>query len=190
MRRIGCVVSNLGVMQVELVESSAFHEALKKPFSLRRAVSCLLCSRTLRAIGATTVLLASILLLGHLVLAHVSLQGDHGHDSQHTTELSQSKALKPTAVMECHNQVRTSSAPVAFFDAFQVNGHEATLDHNACEGIELDADCCGVSCHAAIGNRGIRSPTGCLPSLALEAARTTILDGRSQGPLERPPRVT
>ena len=125
---------------------------------------------------------ASTLLLAGAALAHVPAQRDSEHPAQHASQ-SLSEPVEAMALQEC-----IPTAAVVFSVA--AHAADARLPLSESDGIEFDCDCCGVACHAALGDIGRPSAARRLPASVAALTGSPFLHGRSQGPPERPPRLT
>lgn len=125
---------------------------------------------------------ASTLLLAGAALAHVPAQRDSEHPAQHASQ-SLSEPVEAMALQEC-----IPTAAVVFSVA--AHAADARLPLSEPDGIEFDCDCCGVACHAALGDIGRPSAARRLPASVAALTGSPFLHGRSQGPPERPPRLT
>lgn len=121
---------------------------------------------------------ASMLVFTGAALAHVPVHWDDERPaSQSLFERVEAMALK-----EC-----IPTAAVVFSVA--AHAADAQLPLSEPDGIEFDCDCCGVACHAALGNVGRPGAARHLPARVAVLAGSPFLHGRSQGPPERPPRL-
>lgn len=129
------------------------------------------------------VLAVAMLLFASGALAYAPIEHEAGRASQHDIgHLSRMNTSEVPTPAELHRAVATDWSAVA---RWSPSGAEElrTASHD----VDPDDDCCGVSCHAAVGN-WINDGRG----RGLFAASAPIelpgLDGKSQDPPERPPR--
>lgn len=125
---------------------------------------------------------ASILMFAGAALAHVPVQRDDERPAQYASQWL-SEPVEAMAPQECFSTATGVFAVVA-------HAADAPLPLSEPDGIEFDCDCCGVACHAALGDVGRPSATRRLPASVAALTGSPFLHGRSQGPPERPPRLT
>lgn len=155
------------------------------------------CCRVAAMVGKLAIVMAGSLLVASMsmfmfasaALAHAPIQPEGRHPSHQVVARSpQSEAINPAAPPGC---VRSAVivVPVAGLVAdSRLSDQHSTPGQNGSDDIGFDADCCGVACHAALGNVGRISGARRPPVSAVVPAGTSSLHGRSQGPPERPPR--
>lgn len=125
---------------------------------------------------------ASMLMFVTAALAHVPVQRDSEHPARYASE-SLSEPVEAMAPQEC---ISTATVVVSVV----VHAADARFPLSEPDGIEFDCDCCGVACHAALGDIGRPSAARRLPASVAALTGSPFLHGRSQGPPERPPRLT
>lgn len=124
---------------------------------------------------------ASMLMFAGAALAHVPVQrGDERPAHYASQSLSE-----PVEAMALQEGIPTAAV------VFSVAAHaaDAPLPLSEPDSIEFDCDCCSVTCHAAPGNVGRPSAARRLPASVAVLTGSPFLQGRSQGPPERPPRL-
>jgi hypothetical protein len=139
----------------------------------------------LRACGALFVASMIMLLSANAVLAHT--RGGEAQDEHRLAQFRQFGRFVTTTVTECTVKIVISDAAASI--RLRPTEVRATPIGDDSDDLECD-DCCGVACHAAvpIASNGI---VGLAPPLSmLTPGGPPALMGRSQGPPERPPRVS
>jgi hypothetical protein len=142
------------------------------------------CMAGTRATGVLGLLVASVSLLvfAGAALAHVPVQRDDERPAHYASQ-SLSEPVEAIAPQEC---ISTATVVVSVV----IQAADARFPLSEPDGVESDCDCCGVACHAALGDVGRPSAARRLPASVAALTGSPFLHGRSQGPPERPPRLT
>jgi hypothetical protein len=157
--------------------------------SLRYPVSSM--ARRL-ALGVLRMLLVAsmgVLLAVGVALAYAPTQGGHEEPSLHVAPALQSETAKSTAPSECAYKISIIAPVAAAFAQFRSHGFDSIPARDQPDLTDFDDDCCGVACHAAVGNVGHDGGAWCSPLAAFVLIGSSVLQGRDQGPPERPPRI-
>lgn len=124
--------------------------------------------------------LAGTLMLASAALAHAPVQRDFAPPANYVLRLP-SQYVKAMAA-----QQSTPTTAAVFLVAAQ---GAAAVPWGESEDFDIDYDCCGVACHAALGNVIRPNAAQRLPRNVVLSRESPFLHGRSHGPPERPPRI-
>jgi hypothetical protein len=130
--------------------------------------------------------LAGVLLSEGVALAHASARDER--TSAHHAGLVEADDPTPGHPAECYRRTNVMSSEMLFEGHLATGWRGASDDRKAFDDTDSDADCCGGTCHSAVGSKGNDRPALHLPSGPGVLAITSVLLGTGQGRLERPPR--
>lgn len=132
---------------------------------------------------------AGILVFAVASLALVPDQGDHERSAQYSERSRQGVEIRVSEPAELAGGTGTIVSAATFVDQPWIDRLDPGADCDESDHGDLGDDCCGVTCHAAVGGIGIDAcPIRPPPSAAASTGSPSLL-GRSQDPPERPPRV-
>ena len=138
-------------------------------------------------LGSLLVAAISMSMFANAASAHARSPRDHENPSVYLVRSPESGTINLTAASEyVHRAIILLTAVVAQLQPHNLN---VTLPSNGPDDIEFNDDCCGVTCHAALGDIGHENGAR-QPLSAPVPAGSSHLHGESQGPPERPPRQT
>lgn len=137
----------------------------------------------MRVLGIVFVALVCALSFGGSALAHSPVHHEPGavHGYPHQSVHGKNSRSIPAVGERDRTEAALSSA------AFAASRDTGGLNDTSSD-VDLDDDCCGVACHAAIGGRNYDNRPSQWPLSALIVVEASLF-GRSPGRLERPPRV-
>ena len=153
--------------------------------SSRHSLSSVAYRLAIGVLGSLLVAAISVSMFANAALAHGRSLRDRESPSFYLVRSPETGTVKPTAAPEyVHRTIILLAAPIAHLQPHNLN---VTPPSNGSDDIEFNDDCCGVTCHAALGDIGHESGAR-QPLSAPVPAGSSYLHGRSQGPPERPPR--
>lgn len=161
---------------------------LKKMPPLPRVLSALARRGAGRAFGTILLGWVIMLLVGSLAPVDGPFQHDRGRAAPYdTSQLFKTELPGLSTVDDRH---RAGAALLAAVSSHPLQAGElgSGPQRTASDDIDPDDECCGVSCHAAAGNR-IDGRSACRSFVVIPPVELPDLDGESQDPLERPPRL-
>lgn len=155
---------------------------------LPRVLSSLACRGAGRAFGTIVLGWVVMLLAGGVAPVDGPSQHDRGRSAHYDASQTSKMELAGLSTMaDCHHAgaalLAAVSSPLLLAGELG-SGPQRT----APDDIDPDDECCGVACHAAVGNP-IDGRCTCRSFIVIAPVELPGLDGKSQDPLERPPRL-
>lgn len=149
--------------------------------------------RFAKRLGVLLVASVGMLLFAGASLAHVPDQRNHERSTQYFELLPGGLDIRASAPAEFSGGMGTIVSAVDFLDQPWIDRLDSGADRDKSndneDGDDCDGMCCGVTCHAAVGDIGNDTCARRPPSSTAVPTGSPSLLGSSQDPPERPPRV-
>lgn len=143
----------------------------------------------MRLLGAIIVTMTSLLLFQGVALAHGVEHSDQAHARPEASKPAESDAVSSSRASRCHSlTIVRSAGTISGRLAIVSTIDDGAGDWNAGAAQDSNDDCCGVACHAVVGNRGYTRLSSYLASSPVALVGASELLGINQRRLERPPR--
>lgn len=142
----------------------------------------------MRLCGMIIMIVIGVVLSTGAALAHVSDHREQTSARQIAVKSIEAEDPAPVARAECRWRTNVTSSEMLFEAHFGTGQRDARVDGKALDDSNLDDDCCGTTCHAAVGDKGNDKVALRRPSSPAVLVVASVLLGADQGRLERPPR--
>jgi hypothetical protein len=146
-----------------------------------------------KRLGVLLAASVGMLLFGSVSLALVPDQREHERSIRYSELLPGSVDFRASVPANFAGGMGTIVSAAAFLDHPWIDRLDPGTDRDESndneDGDDCSGMCCGVVCHAAVGNTGNGICPRRPPSSGAASTGTPVLLSRSQDPPERPPRV-
>lgn len=140
----------------------------------------------IRLFGALVIASIGLLMFAGSASAHSPLRQEREQASHRSTYPQHSEATTPTGSSGCVREVGKVVSAAALLARSALDRQE--IGRGGSQDCDLDFDCCGAACHAALGDGDQFGGGRRLLAGTVELTGASFLRGKGQGPPKPPPR--